>query len=383
MPLIHTITQKHRAMGLIVIALTFGAFQAPIPAGSAPALTAFQVNGNVGALPGGTGEVRVAVLSPLGTLADPVPTTIAETWLAVAPLSSGSFTVSVPWSSTLAAAVDSQGRVNIDTWVQSGSSQTSQLSQVAITPPASGMSSSSSQTTATPQVTLGTFSPFATGPAAALSAIRSAKPFVTGCIRTLLSSTEKQTLAGEAHSANVTNSTVTYAMSIDQYSSISAGVSINGGAFSFNGSVGIDNYIGSGGSITFGSGKDLWVGDSVYYGKYAGSGSCVGETFVDPTSSAGDTYQYAKTPAPGTNPWGTCHADPNGDAVVGAGLSGEYHRSAGNGTNYSGAVSVFGFSASASFGFNTNVVTTWAGTTTTYVCGHGTAQTSAVYNSPY
>jgi hypothetical protein len=223
---------------------------------------------------------------------------------------------------------------------------------------------------------LSTFPTFVETPAG-LSNLPSVNALV--CSWILQSSQEISTRATQIHVANVAGASEQFTVANNQDATITAGLSVNGGPFSVNGSVGITNSVGSGGGVTDFAGTITWGGDHVYYGKYFGVSNCQGQTLVTPTSSAGDAYNYGGTP--GANPWGGCLNDSHGHATINA--HGFFWRNQGTGDMYSLAASAFGFSVSASYGFNSNVRLYWASTTTTtYVCGTGTVQTTGLYNTP-
>lgn len=336
------------------------------------------LSGYIGALPSSSARVSVTVVSPLGTLASPVPQTLTETVLTSEVISSGNFNIPIAASTLLNQdALAGNGVVNLDVHVDSGGQSTSQLVALNVgTVPAGSLPISAAATTGS--VVLPTFRPFSQAPSSATSSSTVIAPALL-CSWVLQSSQEISTRATQIHVANIAGASEQYTNSNYQDASISSGLSINGGAFSFNGSVGISNSVGSGGQKNFSTGTLTWAGDHVYYGEYFGVSNCQGQTLVTPTSSAGDVYDYGGTP--GANPWGGCRNDPNGYATVGP--NGSYWRSQGTGASYSAAASAWGFSVSASYGFNTNVTFRWATTSNaSYVCGTGPVGTTGLYDTP-
>ena len=208
-------------------------------------------------------------------------------------------------------------------------------------------------------------------------------PMLVGpiCQYQISSKEEVATKALQVHVANVLGASETLYMTNYQNGSIDVGLQDTSGQFSVGGSVSINNSIASGSRVTMKAGTLDWLFDNIYFAKETGFGYCQYPTEVVPLSSVGDLFQISGTKAPDANPYGGCLNDPNGYAVVNPG--GDYWRSQGVGSVTQAAATAFGFSASASFGFDNNVKLEWATSTTkTYVCGNGSPMTTGIYNTP-
>jgi hypothetical protein len=192
------------------------------------------------------------------------------------------------------------------------------------------------------------------------------------CVSALLSTTEGVTRIGELHVANVAGEGGSFTSSTTTDNTISVGVSATGdlGSFSAGGSVTLDNSISADGGFSVTTGYSQYVDGHVYYGEYLQGGTaCPPQYLIQATSSVGDAFPGTnKAPS---NPYGTCHADPNGIATVPP--LGHYEASTSQSQTYSGAFSWFGYSFSSSDGFTSDVDEAWINrdsTLSTYVCGN-------------
>jgi hypothetical protein len=102
--------------------------------------------------------------------------------------------------------------------------------------------------------------------------------------------------------------------------------------------------------------------------------SAIGVIFLTVLGLAGLSLTPAAAATPSlvaqTNPYGSCHADPNGLATVPP--IGHYETSNSQSKTYNLAFSWLGYSFSSSAGFTTDVSESWVNrnsTLSTYVCG--------------
>jgi len=182
---------------------------------------------------------------------------------------------------------------------------------------------------------------------------------------------ENYTQLGELHVANVTDASAKYEDITTADNSISVGYSGSGdnGSFTGDGTLTLSNSIGTDGYINRGSGYHKNVRGHIYYDEvqfYAGTCPYGYGYYIFPESSVGDVTDGVDD-AP-VNPYGSCGADPNGDATVGP--NGGWGRDRSSARTYDGATNILGFSISSENGFTTDVNESWtAGATATYVCG--------------
>jgi hypothetical protein len=186
-----------------------------------------------------------------------------------------------------------------------------------------------------------------------------------------VSSAEGVTRLGELHVASLVGMAGTYGDTVTADNVVSVGSSINGnpGTFSAGGTITISNSIGSSGGFSRTAVFDQYVDGHLYYGRFQGVGTyCVYNWALMATSSAGDAFPGTRA-AP-RNPYGTCHADPNGLARIAP--IGYWNQARSQSHTYSGIFSWFGFSFSGSNGFTNNVNEGWLNRnskTSTFVCG--------------
>jgi hypothetical protein len=178
---------------------------------------------------------------------------------------------------------------------------------------------------------------------------------------------------GQLHVANTSTMIGTYQYTVQADSTVSIGENFNNGPFSTNGSDSVTNSLGGGGTDPHEGGWAKYVDVGFNYGTYNGYGCMAGHQKLQADSSNADPYDGTVS-APG-NPWGTCHADPNGyahvDPAADASHPGTWN--ADRSTAKSEDMSILlAYQFTGSTGFTSDINILWENfslSKTTYVCG--------------
>jgi hypothetical protein len=301
--------------------------------------------------------------------------------------SGGEFSVAIPASSQFSDLASAAGGTSLNILVEvvSGAEMTAETASIP-TSASAPSSAAAGQSTTSPTIALSTFpaswttsSPQEPSPSGGVTPETS----IGGCNAILLSSSEQATRIGELHVAEATGMSAVYKYITTADSTLTSGVSSNNSTWSASGNVEVTNSIGTTGSLTGGEGYRWYVNSHVYYGDYEIISATCGNFYVTEAYDAvGDVFQG--TNQPGSNPWGTCGADPNGKATISP-HGGTYGTDSQTSIDYSAVASAFGFTFGGSTGYSTTNSILWtnSGSSATYACGSSTPNQSPVlYNSP-
>jgi hypothetical protein len=313
----------------------------------------------VSGVPGGASMVIIEAEAPLTHIG--VPKVIHFYTLAAVPVTGSVMAVTVPPSRRLESVAAAQhGVVNLAVIVESATRTYGRMTWARVLPAGTAsVSVSAIDRTSYPRVRGGSTKSLST----------SASP--DACAYFQVSSTEGVTRLGELHVANLVGMAGMYGDTVTADNVVSVGSSINGnpGTFSAGGTITISNSIGSSGGFSRTTVFNQYVDGHLYYGRFQGVGTfCVYNWALMATSSVGDAFPGTRA-APG-NPYGTCHADPNGHATVAP--IGYWNQARSQSHTYTGIFSWFGFSFSGSNGFTNNVNEGWINrnsSTSTFICG--------------
>jgi hypothetical protein len=323
--------------------------------------------GSAGALPASRAVVYVQAQLDLDVNAKGVPQELDEVTVASEKVISGSFSVPIPDLATLAKAESyGHGSVNFQIVVVSGSRQTQLFVPAA---PAAATEASVQSSTAAPRVHVPAFPSFhAMNAVQLLGAPAGGGPSCTW--HAYGNQWQQSTRIGEDHVANVPGVTDTFAFRIENDETVTAGLSYTSpkGNYSADGNVTITNSLSTNGSHIYGRNTDRYVNDDTIYQRYEDEfeGHSCREYMEQAVDSEGDVINGSGTPKP--SPQGSCRKAPLHVALEGNENWGS-DRSKAN--TYSGAVTIYGLSASASDGFTQDIQHNYAASgsaKTTYIC---------------
>jgi hypothetical protein len=366
-----TSREGRRKMGMAVATAALTA--ALIPAGTASAADATAASpvvtfvGSAGTLPASSAVVYVQAQLALDMNAKGVPQELDEVTVASRKVISGSFSVPIPHSATLAKAESyGHGIVNFQIVVVSGRRQTQVFVPAA---PAAVTEASVQSSTAAPQVHVPAFPSFH----AMNSAQLQATPASGGpsCAWYAYGNQWQQsTRIGEDHVANVPGVTDTFAFRIENDETVTAGLSYTSpkGNYSADGNVTITNSLSTNGAKIYGRNTDKYVNDDTIFQRYEDEfeGHSCRQYMEQAVDSEGDVINGSGTPKP--SPQGSCKkASLHVTLQGGASWDSDHGRD----NTYSGAVTIYGLSASASDGFTRDIEHDYSAqlsAKTTYIC---------------
>jgi hypothetical protein len=193
----------------------------------------------------------------------------------------------------------------------------------------------------------------------------------------------ESTRIGQMQTDSQSGISAVYTYKVVADSTFTVGVSIDGGAFSIDGTSSIDNSM-TGSTNPEGTGFNHYITDHMNYEEQPNS---CGETLVWAYSSNGDTPTGSGVPP--TLPWPSCQTAPYYAVLnpAGGGKSGTFFKMTGTGDNYSIVATVFGFSFGGTTGYTTHAQIEYfnASSVGSWVCGGGTGgidNSPVIYNNP-